>query len=119
MSRDLQETLGKFTEAKTTELAEKAREHEEAIKHHQSLFQEMKSKLDGEIAGLKAKIDELVHRHHENIVSITNAKNEDIANEKALHAATKEDLGGQISQLSGDLAVAKTRIMVCPISRPC
>jgi hypothetical protein len=114
MDQDREEVLNTFNKTKQAELAEKDRLHEEAIAHHQNLFAEMEAKLKGDIADKMNEINDLVTRHHENIVSITSAKNADIEAEKNRHTETKQTLSSQISQLTGDLSTATAKITVCP-----
>jgi DNA-directed RNA polymerase subunit F len=113
MTRDMEETLKKFTKDKKEELEEKDRQHREAIDHHRSLLEEMEAKSNAEIKSKLSFIEEMTRNHQADIVSITKAKNDDIANEKALHEQTQQGLGGQISQLTQELSIAKARIPVC------
>jgi hypothetical protein len=114
MDQEREKERNKFDNNKQAELAEKDRLHEEAIAHHQNLFAEMEAKLKGDIADKVNEMNDLVGRHHENIVSITNAKNADIEAEKNRHAETKQTLSSQISQLTGDLSTATAKIAVPP-----
>jgi len=112
MTQDLEDTLNKFTDTKKAELAQKDRELQETINHHEGQFKEMKADLEGAIATKMAEINELVLDHRKEIVSLTTSKNEDIDREKTIHEQTKQDLGGKISQLTEELASAHARIAV-------